>query len=186
MEKTAERLKSAMMSAAIKSNVESDSIGGLNAMISGMAQQEFIGRVVIEADPVILNSVPDQDIVIQGGDTLFIPPRSRFVITVGDVLNPSALQFSPGKGVVEYLSESGGFNISADEDRVFIVYPNGEAKPISLASWGGNRNLSVPPGTVIVVPNDLSPYDALSLTSEIGDIFRNLAVSAASIAVLVR
>jgi hypothetical protein len=44
----------------------------------------------------------------------------------------------------------------------------------------------VPPGTVIVVPNDLSPYDALSLTSEIGDIFRNLAVSAASIAVLVR
>ena len=44
----------------------------------------------------------------------------------------------------------------------------------------------MPPGTVIVVPNNLSPYDALSLTSEIGDIFRNLAVSAASIAVLVR
>jgi len=186
MEKTAERLKTAMMSAAIKSNVESDSIVGLNAMISEMAQQEFIGRVVIEADPVVLNTLPDQDIVLQGGDTLFIPARSRFVITVGDVLNPSALQFSPGKGVAEYLSESGGFNISADEDRVFIVYPNGEAKPISLASWGGNRNLSVPPGTVIVVPNDLSPYDALSLTSEIGDIFRNLAVSAASIAVLVR
>ena len=105
---------------------------------------------------------------------------------MGDVLNPSALQFSPGKGVAKYISESGGFNISADEDRVFIVYPNGEASPISLASWGGNRNLSVPPGTVIVVPNDLSPYDTLSLTSEIGDIFRNLAVSAASIAVLVR
>ena len=186
MEKTAERLKSAMMSAAIKNNVESDSIEGLNAMIAGMAQQEFIGRVVIEADPVVLTTLPDQDIVIQGGDTLFIPARSRFVITVGDVLNPSALQFSPGKGVAEYLNESGGFNISADEERVFIVYPNGEAKPISLASWGGNRNLSVPPGTVIVVPNDLSPYDALSLTSEIGDIFRNLAVSAASIAVLVR
>ena len=186
MMKTATRLKSAMMSAAIKSNVENDSISGLNLMIEGMASQEFIGRVVIEADPVILNSVPDQDIVIQGGDTLFIPPRSRFVITVGDILNPSALQFSPGKGVAKYISESGGFNISADEDRVFIVYPNGEASPISLASWGGNKNLSVPPGTVIVVPNNLSPYDALSLTSEIGDIFRNLAVSAASIAVLVR
>ena len=105
---------------------------------------------------------------------------------MGDVLNPSALQFTPGKGVAEYLSESGGFNISADEERVFIVYPNGEAKPISLASWGVNKNLSVPPGSVIVVPTDLSPYDALSLTSAIGDIFRNLAVSAASIAVLVR
>ena len=89
MEKTAERLKTAMMSAAIKSNVESDSIGGLNAMISEMAQQEFIGRVVIEADPVVLNTLPDQDIVTSGGDTLFIPARSRFVITVGDVLNPS-------------------------------------------------------------------------------------------------
>ena len=186
MVKTATRLKSAMMSATIQNNVDNDSILGLNLMIEGMSSQEFIGRVVIEADPVILNSVPDQDIVIQGGDTLFIPPRSRFVITVGDILNPSALQFSPGKGVAKYISESGGFNISADEERVFIVYPNGEASPISLASWGGNKNLSVPPGTVIVVPNNLSPYDALSLTSEIGDIFRNLAVSAASIAVLVR
>ena len=155
-------------------------------MVNQMAEQDFVGRVVIESDPVVLNLDPAKDIVLEAGDSLFMPKRPNFIVTVGDVLNPSALQFVPGKGVGSYLEEVGGFTRAADEDRVFVVYPNGVAKPISLASWGGDRNLSIPPGSAIVVPTDLSPYDSLTLVREIGDIFRNLAVSAASIAILVR
>ncbi|MDG1020587.1 MAG: SLBB domain-containing protein [Emcibacteraceae bacterium] len=186
MRKTAQRLQSAMVSASVKKNVETGGAIALQNMVNRMAEQEFIGRVVIEADPVVLTLDPEKDIVLEPGDSLFMPKRPNFIVTVGDVLNPSALQFVPGKGVQSYLDEVGGFARAADEDRVFVVYPNGVAKPITLSSWGGDKNLSIPPGSAIVVPTDLSPYDSLSLVSAIGDIFRNLAVSAASIAVLVR
>ncbi|MEZ5758743.1 MAG: SLBB domain-containing protein [Emcibacteraceae bacterium] len=186
MQQTAQRLQSAMVSASVKKNVDPNGAIALQRMINGMADQQFLGRVVIEADPVVLGLDPSKDIVLEAGDSLFMPKRPNFIVTVGDVLNPSALQFVPGKGVSSYLEEVGGFTRAADEDRVFVVYPNGVAKPISLASWGGDRNLSIPPGSAIVVPTDLSPYDSLTLVREIGDIFRNLAVSAASIAVLVR
>lgn len=186
MRKTAQRLQSAMVSASVKKNVETGAAIALQNMVNRMAEQEFIGRVVIEADPVVLTLDPEKDIVLEPGDSLFMPKRPNFIVTVGDVLNPSALQFVPGKGVQSYLDEVGGFTRAADEDRVFVVYPNGVAKPITLSSWGGDKNLSIPPGSAIVVPTDLSPYDSLTLVSSIGDIFRNLAVSAASIAVLVR
>jgi len=186
MRKTAQRLQSAMVSASVKKNVETGGVIALQNMVNRMAEQEFIGRVVIEADPVVLTLDPEKDIVLEPGDSLFMPKRPNFIVTVGDVLNPSALQFVPGKGVQSYLDEVGGFTRAADEDRVFVVYPNGVAKPITLSSWGGDKNLSIPPGSAIVVPTDLSPYDSLTLVSSIGDIFRNLAVSAASIAVLVR
>ena len=186
MRKTAQRLQSAMVSASVKKNVETGGAIALQNMVNRMAEQEFIGRVVIEADPVVLTLDPEKDIVLEPGDSLFMPKRPNFIVTVGDVLNPSALQFVPGKGVQSYLDEVGGFTRAADEDRVFVVYPNGVAKPITLSSWGGDKNLSIPPGSAIVVPTDLSPYDSLTLVSAIGDIFRNLAVSAASISVIVR
>lgn len=186
MRQTAQRLQSAMVSASVKKNVDPNGAIALQRMVNSMADQEFVGRVVIESDPVVLSLDPSKDIVLEAGDSLFMPKRPNFIVTVGDVLNPSALQFVPGKGVNSYLEEVGGFTRAADEDRVFVVYPNGVARPISLASWGGDKNLSIPPGSAIVVPTDLSPYDSLTLIAEIGDIFRNLAVSAASIAVLVR
>lgn len=186
MQQTAQRLQSAMVSASVKKNVDPGGAVALQRMVNQMAEQDFIGRVVIEADPVVLSLDPEKDLVLEAGDSLFMPKRPNFIVTVGDVLNPSALQFVPGKGVQSYLDEVGGFTRAADEDRVFVVYPNGVSKPIKLSSWGGDRNLSIPPGSAIVIPTDLSPYDSLTLISAIGDIFRNLAVSAASIAVLVR
>ena len=186
MQQTAQRLQSAMVSASVKKNVDAQGVVALQRLVQGMADREFLGRVVIESDPVVLGLDPSKDIVLEAGDSLFMPKRPNFIVTVGDVLNPSALQFVPGKGVGSYLEEVGGFARVADEDRVFVVYPNGVAKPISLASWGGDRNLSIPPGSAIVVPTDLSPYDTITLAATLGDIFSNLAVSAASLAVLIR
>jgi len=186
MRQTAQRLQSSIVSASVKNNIDAEGAIALQRMVNQMAEQDFVGRVVIESDPVILSLDPVKDIVLEAGDSLFMPKRPNYIVTVGNVLNPSALQFVPGKDVASYLEEVGGFTRAADEDRIFVVYPNGVARPISFASWGGDQNLSIPPGSAIVVPTELSPYDTLSLVGEIGNIFRNLAVSAASIAILVR
>ena len=184
LKQAAQSLQSAMVSASVKKNVDADSLMAAQTLTDQLTSAEVIGRVVIEADPVKLLLDPSKDIVLEAGDALYVPKRPNFIVTVGDVLNPSALQFVPGKGVAQYLDEVGGFTRSADEDRVYIVYPNGVARPVNLSSWGGDNDLSVPPGTAIVVPTDFSPYDTLTLVKEIGSIVSSLAVSAASLAVI--
>ena len=186
LQKTARHLQSAMISASVKKNIEADSLMAAQQLTDQLVNAKLIGRVVIEADPLKLSLNPALDTVLEAGDALYMPKRPNFIIAMGDVLNPGALQFIPGKGIADYIDEVGSYTRSADEGRIYIVYPNGVAKPISLSSWGGDRNISIPPGTAIVVPTDLSPFDTLSLVREIGGIFQNLAVSAASIAVLVR
>jgi polysaccharide export outer membrane protein len=184
LQRAAKTLQSAMVSASVKKNIDAGSIQSAQYLSNQIASAKVIGRVVIEADPVKLLLDPAKDIVLEAGDALFVPKRPNFIVAVGDVLNPGALQFVPGKGVADYLDEVGSFSRSADEDRVYIVYPNGVARPVNLSSWGGDKNLSVPPGTAIVVPTDLSPYDSLTLVKEIGSIVSSLAVSAASLAVI--
>ena len=184
LRQTAQSLQSAMVSASVKKNIDADSLMAAQQLTDQLASAEVIGRVVIEADPIKLLVDPSKDIVLEAGDALYVPKRPNFIVAVGDVLNPGALQFVPGKGVAEYLDEVGSFTRSADEDRVYIVYPNGVARPVNLSSWGGDNNLSVPPGTAIVVPTDFSPYDTLTLVKEIGSIVSSLAVSAASLAVI--
>jgi len=186
LKKTAQHLQSAMISASVKKTIEAGSLIAAQQLTNQLANAEIIGRVVIEADPIKLSLDPSLDTVLESGDTIYMPKRPNFIIAMGDVLNPGALQFIPGKGIGDYIKEVGSYTQSADEGRVYIVYPNGVAKPVNLSSWGGDRNISIPPGTAIVVPTDLSPFDTLSLVKEIGGIFQNLAVSAASIAVLIR
>ncbi len=186
LRKTARHLQSAMISASVKKNIEADSLAAAQQLTNQLVNAELIGRVVIEADPLKLSLDPSLDTILEAGDALYMPKRPNFIIAMGDVLNPGALQFVPGKNIADYINEVGSYTRSADEGRIYIVYPNGVARPINLSSWGGDRNISIPPGTAIVVPTDLSPFDTLSLVKEIGSIFQNLAVSAASIAVLIR
>ena len=87
----------------------------------------------------------------------------------------------------EYIREAGGVLPTADDDRIFVVYPNGVARPVKLSSWGFASDASMlPPGSSIVVPKDVEPIDTMQLVRDITAILSQLAVSAASIAVISR
>jgi polysaccharide biosynthesis/export protein len=42
----------------------------------------------------------------------------------------------------------------------------------------------VPPGSVIIVPRDLTPFDLYRLVRDVGSIVQSLAISAASLVVI--
>ena len=60
------------------------------------------------------------------------------------------------------------------------------ARPVKLSSWGFSSSMQVPPGTVIVVPKDVEPIDMMQLVKDMTAIIGQLAISAASIAVISR
>ena len=146
---------------------------------------EALGRVVIEADPTVLQVRPELDSVLEPGDRLFVPKRPNSVLVIGDVLSPGALQFISGSTVDQYIRQAGGFQRSADEDRVFVVYPNGEARPVLLSVWNYTP-VQVPPGSTIVIPKDPAPLNLFQIGKEFAQVVSQLAITAASLAVIGR
>lgn len=154
-------------------------------LIDQLSTVEAPGRVVVEADPRALALRPDLDTVLESGDAIYIPKRPNFVLALGDVSNPGALQFVAGKSARDYLSETGGTAKTSDKRRIFLVLPNGTAEP--LRNYRSSRDQTVvPPGSTIIVPKDIDPLYTLDVVRDVSGIFGTLITSIATLAILAK
>ena len=141
--------------------------------------------MVIEADPTVLAARPELDFALDQGDKLFVPKRPLYVTISGEVLNPGTVQYDGKLTADDYVDLAGGTTQGADSGRAFMVLPNGQAQPLDLSSWSYS-SARVPPGSVVIVPRDLTPFDLSRTIRDVGSIVQSLAVSAASLVVIGR
>lgn len=146
-------------------------------LIDELKGAEVLGRITVEADPALLDSQPDLDILLESGDKIFIPKRPLTVRVAGEVLSPASLQFRSGKSPRDYIDEAGGFAYNADQDRAFVVYPDGSAQPLSVSAWNYKATL-IPPGSTIIVPQDPKPLTFMDGAKDLSQILANLATTA--------
>ena len=176
-------LTSAVVNASsANSSSTASTIASLQAAQSELKSAKPLGRVVFEADPATLASRPDLDIILEPGDRIFMPKRPSSVAVTGDVLNPSSQQFEAGLEPEDYIKHAGGYLSTADDSHVFVVLPNGAAQPVSSSMWNFSR-ITVPPGSTIVVPRDMTP-DTLSVIRDVTQVLGQVAITAASLAVI--
>ena len=165
--------------------------GGLNAeaaafvadVIRQLRTKPADGRMSVIADPAALAAAPQADIELRPGDKLLIPKRPSEVDVTGEVLNPASFRFNSKLDVADYIDLSGGYDRYADEDHIFVINPDGTSRRVSDDLF----NFEPPklaPGTVIVVPRDLRPLDLGFLAVTVTKVMSDLAISAASLAVL--
>ena len=153
------------------------------SLIASLGTVEAPGRVVIESDQRVVALRPDLDTVLESGDTLYVPKRPNYVLALGDVSNPGALQFIAGKTAIDYIGETGGTSKTADKRRIFLVLPDGTAQPLRhLKSI--NSKVVVPPGSTIIVPKDIDPLFTLDLIRDVTGIFGTLIQSVATVSIL--
>ncbi len=137
-----------------------------NAKLTAIAQTETalnqlqatapVGRVVIHipADPNKLAKTP-ADTPLRDGDVLIIPKKTNYVSVSGQVFNPTAVSYLPGRSAKWYLSQSGGVTQIADKGAVFVVRADGSVLSAKNNSgfWSGDpMNAVLKPGDSIVVP----------------------------------
>lgn len=146
-------------------------------LIAELKNSEAVGRLTVEADPNILSTHPEQDILLEAGDKIFIPKRPLTVRVAGEVLSPAALQFRSGKVPRDYINEAGGFTYNADSDRAFVVFPDGSAQPLAVSTWNHQASL-IPPGSTIIVPRDPKPLTFMDGAKDLSQILANLATTA--------
>ena len=56
---------------------------------------------------------------------LIIPKKTNYVVVGGQVFNPTAVGYMPGRSAKWYLSQSGGFTQIADRNATFVVRADG-------------------------------------------------------------
>lgn len=115
-----------------------------------------VGRLVIHvpADFTKLAKSP-ADVALRDGDELIIPKKTNYVLVGGQVFNPTAVSYLPGRSAKWYLSQSGGVTQIADKSAVFVVRADGSVLSAKNNSgfWSGDpMNAVLKPGDSIVVP----------------------------------
>lgn len=145
-------------------------------LISQLNNAEALGRITIQAQPGILKADPNQDILLEKGDKIYIPKRPMTIRVIGEVLSPAALQFRDDKDVNDYIQEAGGTTYYADSSRTFAIHPDGSAQPVNVGAWVHNP-VKLPPGSTLMVPKDPKPFDFMETAKDISQILTNLAIT---------
>ncbi|MBZ5526590.1 MAG: SLBB domain-containing protein [Acidobacteriia bacterium] len=137
-----------------------------NSKLAALAQTETTlqqlqanapaGRVVIHVAPKLQawrNTAADVE--LRDGDVLLIPKKANYVMITGQVFNPTAVSYRPGRSAKWYLSQAGGLTQIADKKAVFVIRADGSviSAQNNSAWWAGDPlRTALMPGDSIVVP----------------------------------
>lgn len=163
--------------------IEPATFASMQTFVTELRNQQALGRISIIADPSVLASNPAQDPLLEPGDVVYIPQRPSTIAVMGQVLQPGSYPYKPGESLGDYIQRAGGYSSTADESQTFIVLPDGSARRVER-SWLSFSENSLPPGSAIVVPRDVTPLDLRQTIIDVSQVLSQFAVSIASVAVL--
>jgi protein involved in polysaccharide export with SLBB domain len=163
-------------------------VEGQKDMIARLRLIRATGRIVIEipSNAKDLNNIPE--ISLEDGDSFTVPSVPAAVNVVGAVYDQNSFLFTPGRRVQDYLKLSGGPKRNADDKHAFVIRADGsvysrETTNTRLTSRKF-QNSVLNPGDTIVVPEKLFKPAVMRGFIEWSQVFSQLALGAATIAIL--
>jgi polysaccharide export outer membrane protein len=165
--------------------ISPDTFSSMQSFVTDLRNQKAVGRISVQADPSVLAARPALDPLLEGGDVIYVPQRSSTVAVLGQVMQPGSYPYRAGESFEEYIEQAGGYSDLANSSSTYIVLPDGSARKIDK-SWLSFDMTALPPGSTIVVPRDVTPLDLRQTIIDVSQIFSQLAVAIASVAVISR
>jgi protein involved in polysaccharide export with SLBB domain len=152
-------------------------------ILASLRSHPATGRLIINisSDVSRWENTPD-DIELRAGDTLFIPKRPNFIVVSGQVYNPAAISYVPGRNLSWYLLKAGGTTPSGDKKQIYVLHADGSVVPRGY-SWVSNSftDLRMRPGDTIFVPEKI--VGASTVWQNIAAVAQAMASAALPIAI---
>jgi polysaccharide export outer membrane protein len=129
-------------------------LGQYHTTLTQLSATMPIGRVAIQISPDMKRwkNTP-ADMEVQAGDILYVPKRPGYVMVTGQVFNPTAVSYRPGKSARWYLGQSGGPTTVANKKAIFVIRADGSVLSNQEGLWTGNSlSAELRPGDTVVVP----------------------------------
>lgn len=129
-----------------------DRAGGLmpEAFLDGAMVFRSGKRFVVNFEKAYYQNKEKENIVLQPGDSIYIPEKPNTVTVIGNVNNPGLFSFVDGDRVSSYLNRAGG--LADSSNYIILTNPNGGSRKIRL----GSGRLKVLDGSVIYITK--KPY----------------------------
>ena len=122
-----------------------------------------VGRIGIELPRILRNKNDRDNLILQDGDSIFIPRYSGVVHVTGAVNSPIAVAYVPGRDLPWYVRSAGGPAVRADLGRAYVTQPNGKVEAAVKRRFAPDSHPEPRPGGVIFVPErDPSERDSLT------------------------
>ena len=118
--------------------------------------------IAIDLSEIIKNKKSTSDLLIQSGDTLFIPKKLETVRLRGQLLNPTTLRHKKNKSTKYYINNAGGFKARANKSKTYVIYPNGQARATKKFLFF-NIYPKVVPGSEIIVPKKIPKKSSIGI-----------------------
>jgi polysaccharide export outer membrane protein len=153
-------------------------------LLTSLIEEEIDGRVTIDLASIV-DGDSSADLVLQGGDSLFVPKTAYTVAVLGEVFQPGTFSFDKRLSANDYLRLAGKGTRYADEKNSYVIKGNGEVIPIRGGPWlFGRVSRRLAPGDVIVVPTNLDYEKAVTRVQSVTSIvFQSMASIAAFFAI---
>ena len=165
--------------------ISPDTFSAMQGFITDLRSQKAVGRISVVADPSVLAAKPELDPLLEAGDIVYIPQRPSTISVLGQVRQPGSYPYQRQLNIGDYIARAGGYSPTAETSGAYLVLPDGSARKIER-SWLSFDSDVLPPGSSIVVPRDVTPLDLRQVIIDTSQIFSQLAVSIASVAVISR
>ena len=166
-----------------------------NAVLTTMQQGnktidlDILQSLSIEIDPNNLGRIagdfsPSSDsakkTILFDGDSIFVPKNPNIINVLGEVLNPTAFEFSKNISIDNAIRNAGGFKTLADKRKVYVIKSNGLVAKPGRNIFLGTINLE--PGDTIIVPKKIILSDSgIQALVPLTQLLSDLAFSAAAI-----
>ena len=135
------------------------------------------GRVGLDLARVLRDARHRDNIVLAGGDSLYIPAYVPTVRVEGAVNSPGSVTYVQGQGLDYYLSAAGGVSFKGDRHRVFVQQPNGNVRAShKRLLFFGTSKPTPEPGAMVIVPvrDSTAQSQAATVLAAIGTIVASL------------
>ena len=120
------------------------------------------------------------NVILKDGDIVSVPKIDNTIAVVGEVEQPTVVNYKKGLSASEAINQAGGFTEIAKKRGVFVVYQNGTISS-NKKFFIFNTMPKLKPGSKIVVPKRIPNPNKTSLADLIG-----ITSTLATLVVLIR
>jgi protein involved in polysaccharide export with SLBB domain len=143
-------------------------------------------RVGLDLPRVLEDPGFRDNIVLMGGDSIYIPEFDPVVMVRGAVNSPGAVAFEPGKNLDWYVDRAGGYTQTGDQGHAYVTQPNGEREGVKRKPILSDRVPRPKPGAIVYVPARVIQEGPNTLPSVLGTLAQVLGVLTTIVVVATR
>jgi protein involved in polysaccharide export with SLBB domain len=114
--------------------------------------QNRAGRIGVDLPRALKDPHIHDNLMLMGGDSIYIPEYSPVVMVQGAVNSPIAVAYVKGKNSDYYVDAAGGFSRKADKGRTYVAQPSGKVQSVHVRFLLPDTKPNPLPGGVVFVP----------------------------------